>query len=60
MTAAPLKDQVRRHVAAVERQLIFETLQKTGWNKAQASRLLCVTYKTLLKKVSEHGLERIS
>lgn len=60
VTAAPLKDQVRRHVAAVERQLIFETLQKTGWNKAQASRLLCVTYKTLLKKVSEHGLERIS
>jgi two-component system nitrogen regulation response regulator GlnG len=60
VTAAPLKDQVRRHVSAVERHLIFETLQKTGWNKSQASRLLGVTYKTLLKKISEHGLERIS
>lgn len=59
VTAAPLKEQVRRHVTAVERQLIFETLQRTGWNKAQASRLLGVTYKTLLKKVSEHGLERM-
>jgi DNA-binding NtrC family response regulator len=59
VTVAPLREQVRRHVAAVERQLIFDTLQSTGWNKARASRLLGVTYKTLLKKVGEHGIERV-
>ncbi len=57
VTTAPLKDQVRRHIADVERQLVFDTLMKTGWNKAQASRVLGVTYKTLLKKVSEYGIE---
>ena len=57
-STAPLKEQVRHHVAAVERQVIFETLKKTGWNKSKASRLLGVTYKTLLKKVQEFGLER--
>lgn len=55
---APLKDQVKRRVAEVEKQLVFETLRQTGWNKAAASRKLGVTYKTLLKKVSEYGLEK--
>lgn len=58
VTTAPLKDQLRRHVSAVERHLLLETLQRTGWNKARASRLLGVTYKTLLKKVSEYGIAR--
>lgn len=58
VAAAPLKEQVRRHIAEVERQLVFDTLRHTGWNKAQAARLLGVTYKTLLKKVSDYGLER--
>ncbi|MFZ1731494.1 MAG: sigma-54 dependent transcriptional regulator [Bacteroidota bacterium] len=58
VAGAPLKEQVKRHIAEVERQLVFETLRQTGWNKAQASRLLGVTYKTLLKKVSDYGLER--
>lgn len=55
---APLREQVRHRTAAVERQVIFETLKKTGWNKSKAARLLGVTYKTLLKKVNEFGLER--
>jgi DNA-binding NtrC family response regulator len=53
-----LRDQVKRRITEVERQVVFETLRKTGWNKARASRMLGVTYKTLLKKVSEYGLER--
>jgi DNA-binding NtrC family response regulator len=52
-----LKQQVKRHVSVLEKQLVADTLKRTGWNKAQASRILGVTYKTLLKKVSEHGLE---
>ncbi|MBE0643128.1 MAG: sigma-54-dependent Fis family transcriptional regulator [Bacteroidetes bacterium] len=57
VTTAPLKVQVKRHIAKLERQLVFDTLRKTGWNKAQASRMLGVTYKTLLKKVSEYGID---
>ncbi len=53
-----LRDQVKRRISEVERRVVFETLRKTGWNKARASRMLGVTYKTLLKKVSEYGLER--
>ena len=52
-----LKDQVKRHIAEIERQMVLETLQKTGWNKAKASRILQITYKTMLKKVQEYNLE---
>ena len=49
---------VRKEIFCPYGLLVFETLQQTGWNKAQASRLLGVTYKTLLKKVSEYGIRR--
>ncbi|MBR9978166.1 MAG: sigma-54-dependent Fis family transcriptional regulator [Bacteroidetes bacterium] len=52
-----LKDQVKRHISVLEKQMLADTLKRTGWNKAQASRILGITYKTLLKKVNEHGLE---
>ena len=57
VTRSPLKEQVRRHVAEVERGMLIETLGRTGGNKAKASRLLGITYKTMLKKVAEYGLE---
>jgi DNA-binding NtrC family response regulator len=58
VTDSPLKDQVRRHIAEIERQVLLDTLRKTGWNKARASRLLKVTYKTILKKIQEYNLEK--
>ncbi len=58
VSAAPLKEQVKRHVSEVERQIVFDALRHTGWNKSQAARLLGVTYKTLLKKISDYGLEK--
>ena len=57
VTNRPLKQQVREHVAQVEREMLQDTLRRTGGNKAKASRLLGITYKTMLKKVAEHGLE---
>ncbi len=57
VTEAPLKDQVRRHISEIEKQVLLETLRITGWNKAKASRLLRVTYKTLLKKIQDYKLE---
>ncbi|MBN1447053.1 MAG: hypothetical protein JXA28_03915, partial [Bacteroidetes bacterium] len=58
VTGAPLKEQVRRHVAEIERDLLLQMLRYTEWNKSRASRLLGITYKTMLKKVAEYGLER--
>lgn len=57
VTNHPLRHQVRQHVAQVEREMLIDTLRRTGWNKAKASRLLGITYKTMLKKVAEHGLD---
>ncbi|MCZ7556491.1 MAG: sigma-54 dependent transcriptional regulator [Bacteroidia bacterium] len=58
VTESPLKDQVRRHISEIERQVLLDTLRKTGWNKARASRMLKVTYKTILKKIQEYNLEK--
>lgn len=37
-------------------QRIFETLEKTGWNKAKAARMLGISRQTLYKKIKNLGL----
>jgi transcriptional regulator with GAF, ATPase, and Fis domain len=37
----------------VERDLIGHVLIKTGWNRSKASRILKISYKTLLQKIDE-------
>jgi DNA-binding NtrC family response regulator len=43
---------------AVEKQLILQALKKCDWNQTQAARYLGVTRKTLLGRISKHGIER--
>lgn len=52
----PLKDHVKKHTAHVERQILLETLKRTGWNKAKAARILQIDYKTMQTKVKEYRL----
>jgi len=59
VTAGPLKEQVRRYVGQIERDVLLQTLQYTSWNKSRASRLLGITYKTMLKKISDYGLDQV-
>ena len=59
VTAAPLREQVRRYVGQIEREVLLQTLQHTSWNKSRASRLLGITYKTMLKKIADYGLEQV-
>ena len=40
----------------VEREVINHVLVKTGWNRSKASRILKVSYKTLLQKIGELGI----
>jgi two-component system response regulator AtoC len=62
--AAPSQDgrrlsEVAREAAlAAERTVIAETLRNVQWNRRKAAQLLGVSYKTLLNKIKETGLER--
>jgi DNA-binding NtrC family response regulator len=52
----PLKEIVRRTTIAVEREVLIQVLSVTRGNKAKASRLLQIDYKTMQSKVKEYGI----
>ncbi len=52
-----LSDVSSRAVRIAESRLIKKVLEKTGWNKTKAAEILKVSYKTLLTKIKEYGLE---
>ena len=43
----------RRAGREAERNTLVEVLERVGWNRAAASRILKIGYKTLLNKMSE-------
>ena len=51
-----LRDIARRGAREAERKALAEVLQQVHWNRAEASRILKVSYKTLLNKICECGL----
>jgi DNA-binding NtrC family response regulator len=57
-TASPmsLKSLVRNVKCEAERNAIAAALEKTGWNKKAAARLLRVSYRTLLYKIVEYNM----
>jgi transcriptional regulator with PAS, ATPase and Fis domain len=48
-----LKEIGRRTSDFVEKQVISYVLDKTGWNRSRANKILGISYKTLLSKISE-------
>src|SRR5262249_33493886 len=52
-----LADATRRVVGEVERRKIEQALKDAAGNRNRAADLLQVSYKTLLAKLKEHGLE---
>src|SRR5208282_536889 len=52
-----LKSIVRNLKDEAEIKAISEALQNTKWNRKAASRLLNISYKALLYKIREYGLE---
>ena len=52
-----LRDIARRGAREAERKALAEVLDRVGWNRAEAARILKVSYKTLLNKISECGLK---
>jgi transcriptional regulator with PAS, ATPase and Fis domain len=48
-----LKSIRKRAANHVEKALIVHVLTRTGWNRSKASRILKISYKTLLQKIEE-------
>ena len=48
-----LKSAKKNAVEMVEREIISHVLEKTNWNRSNASKILKVSYKTLLYKISD-------
>jgi len=51
-----LREVARRAAQEAERKAIQEVLDRVGWNRSEAARLLKVSYKTLLNKINDCGL----
>ena len=51
-----LRDIVQQKTAALEREILLRVLRETGGNKAKASRLLHIDYKTIHLKLKEYGI----
>jgi DNA-binding NtrC family response regulator len=56
--AAPEPEAALVSLQEIERRHVERVLQATGWNKAQAARVLDVDIKTLNKKIRDYGLSR--
>ncbi|MEK6682593.1 MAG: sigma-54 dependent transcriptional regulator, partial [Nitrospirota bacterium] len=52
-----LQEASSRAIRIAESRLIKKVLDDTGWNKTKAAEILKVSYKTLLTKIKEYGIE---
>jgi len=55
-----LKDISRTAAREAERELIFKMLQRTRWNRKETAEVLGISYKALLYKIKENGLDKAS
>jgi DNA-binding NtrC family response regulator len=53
-----LAEVAREAALTAERAVISDTLRQVRWNRRKAAQLLGVSYKTLLNKIKETGIER--
>jgi two-component system response regulator AtoC len=54
-----LKEVGKRAAEEAEREIIQTTLHETHWNRKEAAKLLCVSYKALLYKIQKYHLDEI-
>ena len=53
-----LKDHVRELRKSAEVTAIARALDATNWNRKEAARILNISYKSLLSKIRQHGLDK--
>ena len=52
-----LKKIKKKAMDRVEKEVISYVLDKTGWNRSKATKILKISYKTLLYKIKDLGIE---
>ncbi len=57
LSALSLKKVRKEAMDRVEREVITYVLEKTGWNRSKATKILKISYKTLLYKIKDLGIE---
>jgi two-component system response regulator AtoC len=55
-----LKEIAREAARQAERELILTMLQQTRWNRKETAEILGISYKALLYKIKENGLDKAS
>jgi DNA-binding NtrC family response regulator len=55
-----LKDISRAAAREAERDVILRMLTRTRWNRKEAAEILGISYKALLYKIKENGLDKAS
>jgi two-component system response regulator AtoC len=58
-TTVSLKDIGRRAAQVAEREAILQALEQTQWNRVRAAKLLEISYRALLYKIKDAGLDRV-
>ncbi|MEE8319963.1 MAG: sigma-54 dependent transcriptional regulator [bacterium] len=56
-TGRSLKEIAKAAALEAEKEVIAKVLGKTRWNRKQAAKILDISYKTLLTKIKETGLD---
>jgi two-component system, NtrC family, response regulator AtoC len=57
-TSMSLKDIARKAAQGAEREAILQALEQTQWNRVRAAKLLEISYRALLYKIKDNGLDR--
>jgi two-component system response regulator AtoC len=58
MAQPSLKQVHREAIRKAEKEVIHRALERTNWNSKKAASMLNVSYKSLLNKIKEYGLNR--
>jgi transcriptional regulator with PAS, ATPase and Fis domain len=57
LSALSLKRMRKKAMDQVEREVIAYVLKKTAWNRSKATKILKISYKTLLYKIKDLGIQ---
>jgi transcriptional regulator with PAS, ATPase and Fis domain len=57
LSSLSLKKMRKQAMDQVEREVISYVLEKTAWNRSKATKILKISYKTLLYKIKELGIQ---
>jgi len=57
LSSLSLKEIKKKAIVRVEKEIISYVLEKTGWNRSKATKILNISYKTLLYKIKNLEIE---